>query len=425
MTSASPDASLSALPTTVRTTATATATGLLTPSTLPYGRAEDVLCWLHGDPAQGLLGWGEAARFEVSGPDRFARAAAWWDQTVARFEIDDQVQVAGSGPLLFGSFSFEDDDRSVLVMPRVVLGVSAGQAFVTTVDGADPSASTQPLRSPGPLTWSDGQVSDEAYKKLVAAAVTAIRSGDLNKVVTARDALARAKEPLDVRALLARLSARYPQCWTYAVDGLVGATPELLVRRQGDLIFSRVLAGTGWRGGAAGSGRENPDDAVTAFLTGSGKNAEEHRYAAVSAAEALGPYCAELDVPDQPSVLRLANVVHLSTDLTGRLARPVSVLELAGALHPTAAVCGTPTPVAAAYIRSAGGLDRDRYAGPTGWLDAAGNGEFGIALRCAQVSGGTARLYAGGGIVADSVPENELDETYAKLAALRDALENA
>jgi menaquinone-specific isochorismate synthase len=413
-------------PTTVRTEPVEM-TAIAALAALPDSRAEDALCWLRGDPATGLaglVGWGQAARFEVSGPDRFARAATWWDQTVARFEVDDQLGTAGSGPVAFASFSFEDSERSVLIVPRVVFGVTAGQAFVTRVDGAALGPAT-PLRTPGPLTWSDGQLSGDSYKDAVSAAVKAIQAGDLNKVVLARDVLAHAKTPMDVRALLTRLVTSYPQCWTYAVDGLIGATPEMLVRRQGDTVFSRVLAGTGWRGDAAKAGSENPDDAVAAFLQDSGKNAEEHRYAAASAADALGPYCAELDVPAEPSVLRLPNVVHLSTDLTGRLARPVSVLELAGALHPTAAVCGTPKPAAAAYIRESGGLDRDRYAGPVGWLDADGNGELGIALRCARVSGPTARLYAGGGIVADSVPENELDETFAKFAALRDALENA
>lgn len=408
------------LPITVRTEPAA---GTLALANLPDSGAEDVLCWVRGD--EGLIGWGEMARFEVTGADRFARAARWWERTLACFHVDDQVGIPGTGPLAFTSFAFEDDQPSVVVMPRVVLGVRDGQGFVTTIGGTAAEPSHAPMRSPGPLTWSDGQVSDDGYRAAVAQAVSAIRGGAFQKVVMARDVVATAAAPLDVRPLLVRLAERYPQCWTYAVAGLIGATPEMLVRRQGDEVFSRVLAGTGWRGGAERAGSENPDDAVADFLRGSGKNTEEHGYAAASAARALGPYCDKLDVPERPSVLRLANVVHLATDLTGRLSRPVSVLELAGALHPTAAVCGTPTEAAGEFIRASGGLDRDRYAGPIGWMDADGNGELGIALRCARVSGSAARLYAGGGIVADSVPENELDETYAKLAALRDALENA
>jgi menaquinone-specific isochorismate synthase len=408
------------LPTTVHTERAA---GPLALTSLPDARAEDVLCWVSG--GEGLIGWGEAARFEVTGADRFAHAAQWWERTVASLHVEDQLGIPGTGPIAFTSFSFEADQQSVVVVPRVVLGVRDGQAFVTTIDGTSAEPSRAPLRSPGPLTWSDGQMSGDGYKAVVAEAVSAIRGGAFQKVVLARDVVATAGVPLDVRPLLVRLAERYPQCWTYAVDGLIGATPEMLVRRQGDRIFSRVLAGTGWRGGAEHAGSENPDDAVADFLRASGKNTEEHEYAAVSAARALDPYCAKLEVPEHPSVLRLANVVHLATDLTGQLARPVSVLELAGALHPTAAVCGTPTEAAGEFIRTSGGLDRDRYAGPVGWMDADGNGELGIALRCARVSGPTARLYAGGGIVADSAPENELEETYAKMAALRDALKNA
>jgi menaquinone-specific isochorismate synthase len=376
---------------------------------------DGALAWLHR--GEGLLGWGEVARLEISGRDRFARAAAWWESVCAALDRQPS-DVPGAGPVAFGSFGFDPDAVSVLVVPQVVLGRRDGRAWLTTIGDGSPAVPTQPIVAPGEVAWSDGAVSAAAYTAAVAEAVRLIRAGEAQKIVLARDLVARADAPIDPRYLLSRLSGAFPNTWTFAVDGLVGATPEMLLQREGDTVRSRVLAGTAWR---------RPDHAgeaeVAAGLLVSGKDREEHAYAARSAAEALGPYCAELDVPAEPSVLGLSNVSHLCTDLVGRLAAPVSALELAGALHPTAAVCGTPTRTAGELIRRIEGLDRGRYAGPVGYVDANGDGEWGIALRCAQLGGATARLFAGCGIVADSDPETELAEAHAKFVAVRDALE--
>ncbi|HEV7756252.1 MAG TPA: isochorismate synthase [Mycobacteriales bacterium] len=376
---------------------------------------DGALAWLHR--GEGLLGWGEVARLEISGRDRFARAAAWWESVCAALDRQPS-DVPGAGPVAFGSFGFDPDAVSVLVVPQVVLGRRDGRAWLTTIGDGSPAVPTQPIVAPAEVAWSDGAVSAAAYTAAVAEAVRLIRAGEAQKIVLARDLVARADAPIDPRYLLSRLSGAFPNTWTFAVDGLVGATPEMLLQREGDTVRSRVLAGTAWR---------RPDHAgeaeVAAGLLVSGKDREEHAYAARSAAEALGPYCAELDVPAEPSVLGLSNVSHLCTDLVGRLAAPVSALELAGALHPTAAVCGTPTRTAGELIRRIEGLDRGRYAGPVGYVDANGDGEWGIALRCAQLGGATARLFAGCGIVADSDPETELAEAHAKFVAVRDALE--
>jgi menaquinone-specific isochorismate synthase len=235
-----------------------------------------------------------------------------------------------------------------------------------------------------------------------------MRAGELAKAALAHDLLAVAEADHDPRHLLRGLADRYPTCWAYAVDGLVGATPELLLRRRGDVVESRVLAGTGW----AGSGS----------LT-SAKNLAEHAFAVDSLAERLRPFCRTLTVPDSPSVLELHNVSHLATDVRGRARGDASLLRIAGAVHPTAAVGGTPRAEAVALIASLEGMDRGRYAGPVGWLGAAGDGELGIALRCAQLAGPVARLYAGCGIVADSDPDSEVREAAAKLLAVREALE--
>jgi menaquinone-specific isochorismate synthase len=181
-----------------------------------------------------------------------------------------------------------------------------------------------------------------------------------------------------------------------------------------------VLAGTAWH--AEGDGIT--DAAVAARLTGSDKDREEHDYAARSAAELLRPYCSTLSVPDQPTVLALPNVTHLATEVTGTLRTEIPALELAGLLHPTAAVCGTPTPAATRLIAELEGMDRGRYAGPVGWMDVNGDGEWGVALRCAQVDGARLRLFAGCGIVAGSDPAVELAEAEAKFLAVRRALES-
>ncbi|NYI05810.1 isochorismate synthase [Allostreptomyces psammosilenae] len=394
---------------------------------------------------EGLTGWGEAARLEVSGPDRFAEAARWWRELCAAAEVADAVGASGCGPVAFGSFTFYDrspSEASVLLVPEVVLGLRADRAWLTTITPAGAAAGSPPpppLPTPPPspaaptgtaaptnttntVTWAEGRVTEQAYMAAVARGVERIRSGDAAKIVLARDLVATAEAPFDVRRVLARLAGRFPDCWTFSVDGLVGATPELLLRRSGDVVHSRVLAGTAWRDTATDDAA-GAAEAVVEGLLHSAKDREEHGYAVRSVADALAPYCAELAVPEEPRALCLPNVVHLSTDLSGRLASPSSVLELVGAVHPSAAVCGTPTGSAERLIAELEGLDRERYSGPVGWVDASGDGEFGIALRCGRISGRTARLFAGCGIVADSRPERELAETAAKFAAMRGALE--
>ncbi len=385
--------------------------------------AEAPLAWVRG--GDGLVGWGEAARVELTGPDRFAAAELWWERWLDGVVVDDPLTVPGTGPVAFASFSFDQDaGSSVLVVPRVLLGRRDGTTWVTVVgDGPDlASADLPPVSvpmSPVEVRWSQGSLSTVQWQGAVRQAVARIVRGDLDKVVLARDLVATASAPVDVRYLLGRLADRYPSCWTFSVDGLVGATPELLVRRTGDLVLSRVLAGTVGR-----LGDDAADGELADALLGSEKDLEEHEFAVHSVAAVLAGYCAELDVPEQPKVLRLRNVQHLATDVAGRLTDGSGVLELAGALHPTAAVCGTPTDVALQVIRELEGMDRGRYAGPVGWLGRDGDGEFGLALRCAEVSGERLRLFAGCGIVAGSDAEAELTESQAKFVPIRVALES-
>jgi menaquinone-specific isochorismate synthase len=199
---------------------------------------------------------------------------------------------------------------------------------------------------------------------------------------------------------------------------MFGASPEMLVRREKGLVTSRVLAGTIRR-----TGDDEHDLTLAATLARSSKDLEEHEYAVRSVTDALEPYCSSMTVPESPFVLHLPNVMHLATDVAGVVRDSgATVLELAAALHPSAAVGGTPTKVAVEMIAEIEGMDRGRYAGPVGWMDAHGDGEFAIALRSAEIDGNRVRLFAGCGIVADSDPEAELAETQAKFVPVRDAL---
>jgi menaquinone-specific isochorismate synthase len=383
---------------------------------LPHPAA---VAWLHeGD---GLVGWGEAARLTLpAGTDRFTAGEKWLRELFDGAQVADEVAVPGTGPVAFGSFTFDPSSNgSVLVIPRTLLGRRAGVTWMTTFsDGDAPDPARQPVTAPAEVRWNDGSLSGPQWEQAVAAAVARIRAGELRKVVLARDLHAVASEPIDVRMLLGRLAARAPDSYAFACAGLIGATPELLVRRDGAAVSSLVLAGTAARGGTAAE-----DKALAAELLASAKDAEEHRYAVDSVRELLEPLSARLEVPAQPVLLQFADVQHLATPVRGTLARDASALSLAGQLHPTAAVCGTPAEAAMELIRELEGMDRGRYAGPVGWVDARGNGEWGIALRCGEVAGQRARLFAGCGIVAGSQPAAELAEAQAKFRPMQLALD--
>lgn len=373
-------------------------------------RLASPIVWLNGD--DGMVAAGEAARIEVgAGEERFALAAEELQETFARL---------GGRAVAFGSFAFDHrSPDSVLVVPEVVWGCTAGRSWVDSVTGADPERFLRdiPVSAIDRVRYGGSTISEVAWLDAVAAAVRRIRRGDLAKVVLARDVLVWSEETFDVPVLLRRLAARFPGCYTFSCDGLVGATPELLVARDGDDVRSLVLAGTAARGSDA-----DEDGRLARGLAESEKDLEEHRFAAESVIEPLRSVCSELKV-EGPLLLKLANAQHLSTRVQGRLDEPATALELAGLLHPTAAVCGTPRPEAFEVIRALEGMDRGRYSGPVGWVDSNGDGEWGIALRCGRFEGARGRLFAGNGIVAASEPEDELEETRVKLRAMMSALE--
>ncbi len=409
----------------------------------------ETLAWVRrGD---GLVGWGTAAKVTLpAGPDRFAAGEKWLRELFESALVTDEVDVPGTGLVAFGSFTFDPTcDGSVLVIPRAVLGRAGGRSWLTTIEAtpesgaaarAQATAASQerkptgqvlpdavipdpaPLAPPSGLRWSDGRLTAPAWEEAVATAVAAIRDGQLSKVVLALELNATAAQDIDSRVLLARLADRYPDCYTFSCAGLLGATPELYIRRTGRQIYSLVLAGTVPRGGTP-----DQDAALGDALLASAKDQSEHQYVVADVRAALRPLCADLTIDEQPFLLRLANVQHLATEVNGELAEGEaakhSALALTAAVHPTAAVCGTPTETAMELIRELEGMDRARYSGPVGWVDGKGNGEWGIALRCGEIKGKNARLIAGCGIVAGSEPAVELAEAQAKFWPMRYALE--
>ncbi len=390
-------------------------------SLLPRTPDDQRFAFVQGD--EGVVGWGVAARVLVgTGPDRFARA---------RERLSALTD--GASPVAFASFTFdEDEDSSILIVPQVTIVRRNGVTRRIVVDGAavgpsevshgadvrlqaDASAEVTADRP----RYAGSTIRDDHWLEAVGTAIGRIRAGALQKVVLARDVHLWSRRPFDTDRVLADLAERFPSCTTFLVDHLVGASPELLLRRDGMTIRSRVLAGTAARG-------TDPEDdqALGAALLASTKDRHEHDLALRSAVAALAPTCTDLTFPDAPSLVRLDNVQHLGSDLVGTLRSDgdTHVLALLARLHPTAAVGGAPRAEAVAAIRELEGMSRGRYAGPVGWCTPDGDGEFAIALRCAEVRGDRARLFAGAGIVARSLPEEELTETWLKLRAMTGVL---
>lgn len=382
------------------------------------------LAWIRG--GDGLVGWGEFDRLEVTGNDRFEQIRLWWRERCAHFAIHDQVKKFGTGPMLFISGSFDSDEKSLAMIPQIVVGQRNGRTWVTwfgdevmpTFDA--PTPVTEPLN----LRWVGGAISPAQWEINVKNALDRIHKGEISKVVLARDLVAQSDLPFDARHVMQKLSEKYGSTWIFSVDNLVGATPELLVRLNKGLVTSRILAGTIQR-----TGDDERDLALAASLARSSKDLEEHEYAVESVAQMLAPFCSSTNVPETPFVLHLSNVMHLATDVTGVLTdslAPADLFTVVRELHPSAAVCGTPRHAAQKAIKEVEQMSRGRYAGPVGWIDSKGEGEIGIALRCAEINSQNPReirLFAGCGIVQGSDPAKEYGESQAKLLPIREALE--
>jgi len=357
----------------------------------------------------GLAGRGAALRVPVEK----AEAA------LAAIDVDDDVGAPGCGAVAFAALPFEPDAPAEVVIPRLVIGRAADGTRWRTVIGDydEPLHVPAMVQEPSSFTVRSVRAVDE-WCETIALAAKAIRDGRLRKVVLAREVVVEADRPHDVRSVLHRLRHGYPSCMVFSVDGFVGASPELLVSRAGDVVRSQPMAGTAPR-----SGDPSADARLAAALLASAKDREEHQITIDVAHDTLLPWCSYLDALAEPTVVPVANVQHLATMVEGRLSSPApSALTLARALHPTPAVGGSPTEEALLVMAELEGLDRGRYAGPVGWVDGAGNGRFAVGIRSAEISGTTARLFAGVGVVADSDPDAELAETRVKLQALLSAI---
>jgi menaquinone-specific isochorismate synthase len=375
---------------------------------------------------QGLVGFGEAARFETSGLNRIQELAAAWREQVEQAEITDPLQVQGTGLVGFGSATFSPDSslNSVLIVPRIILGTRDGRSWITkiTPEGeqeatADFYSKVISYRENKKLSFVEGSMTSAGFLKQTEKAISKIRAGKLQKVVLAREIMAQLPAGFDIRTGLRSLAKRYPSCWVYSVDGNFGASPELLVRVSHGQVSARVLAGTTSRG-------DSPESDVqkSNFLVASEKNLAEHRFAVESMVEALNPFCVTVDADEKPFSLALPDLWHLASDVYGKLKNNISVLDLAAFLHPTAAVAGTGRQAAQALIAELEPFDRGGYAGPVGWIGADGDGEWAIALRGGYIEENVLTAFAGCGLVADSEPAAELEETELKFAPVRGSL---
>lgn len=398
---------------------------------LEYADPAAPLAWLRRD--DGMVGRGIVARLDADAASPEPRAMALaraWDQLCAEAEIDDDVRIPGTGLVGFGALTFDERSTadSSIIIPELIIGRRDGRGWITSIrlhDDEDEDAAVEPIPF-GPYwsaTLGPGALDPDGYQAAVRAGIDAIETGEVGKVVLARDLVGTIPEGSDLRRLPHELASGYPDTWAFAVDGIIGASPETLVTSHHGKVTARVLAGTFARGADA---RE--DAAAEATLAASAKNLDEHAYAVQSVIDALGPHTTTLASDEAPFTLELPNVWHLATDVEGTLSNGSSSLDLVSALHPTAAVAGTPTDAAIEAIRRIEPFDRRRYAGPVGWIDASGDGEWAIALRCAQFEseavGGVIPVaaHAGAGIVAGSEPESELLETRVKFRPIVDAL---
>ncbi|HUP68911.1 MAG TPA: isochorismate synthase [Acidimicrobiales bacterium] len=347
-------------------------------------------------------------------------------EALAAVEVEDAVGRPGCGAIVVGALPFMGASGGELVIPRTVVGREPdGRGWMTTVTGgsgppgdsdraAVPSARSA-VRDPDEFTLRPFPPHDQ-WCDAVAAAVAAIRNSrqTLVKVVLARQVVVEANRPISPAHVAARLMSLYPSCMIFSIDGFLGASPELLVSRRGDAVSSQPLAGTIPR-----SGEPEVDRRLAAGLLASTKERQEHALVVDEVADRLRSHCTAISVPEVPVIVPLRNVSHLGTRITGTLAAGApSALDLALLLHPTPAVAGTPTAEALGFLDRVEPGDRGRYTGPVGWMDARGDGDWAVAIRCAELDGHRARLYAGAGVVADSTPEAELAETQLKLQAL-------
>lgn len=421
----------------------------------------DRYLWAQPDEDFALVGLGIARAIDVVEATRFRQAAdAWRHLMLGAIHEGPRTAGPGVGPILLGGFSFDTrrgDSRlwqgyppGHLVLPRLLFTRARGESWVTynTVVSAasDPDAEAARLAAlnhllfePDDLPWQADQKPQrlgaprpasitehelrpaDEWQADVANAVRAIRRGELEKVVLARAVQLQSEQPFSPASALRHLMSHYPDCYLFAVargqSCFLGATPEQLVRLREREVKAMSLAGSIGRGQT----REE-DERLGRALLASAKDRDEHAVVVRAMVEALGGVCSRLQVSETPELLKLGNIQHLCTPLTGQLSDSHTLLDLVERLHPTPAVGGRPRNAALQLIRECEKLDRGWYAGAVGWLDQEGEGEFCVAIRSALLHANEATLFAGCGIVTDSDPEREYAESRLKLRPMLDAL---
>ena len=362
----------------------------------------------------GYAGRGVAARIEPNKAIEFL-------QNIAHENLSG---ISNVGPIAIGCIPFESSNPHEFVIPSVVFGKNANsEQWVTLIDDAmfDISEPATQKTDPAKFSVRPG-VSIEHYLEAVRLTRTAVLNGEIAKAVIARDIFVETDSPFNVHAILLQLKSNFGSSYRYLFDGLIGASPELLIAVNGQDVRSHPLAGT-----VARTGNPETDHQLAIELIASTKNQLEHRIVIDMVHDTLLPWCSYLDWQPEPSIVEVANVQHLGTEISGRLSEPkVSVLELAYALSPTPALGGHPRKESLAQIKKVEGFERGRYGGAVGYVDANGDGIFAVTIRCAELNENRtqARLFAGGGIVGDSDPDSELAETQAKFKAMLAAITN-
>ena len=388
-----------------------------------------VCAWIRDEA---MVGWGKAWSWkrgkdcpplvEAGENAAITEAARVWDLLREKAQVhwgegarDAWGKSLPTLPFAFVSCAFEDDGERTIIVPELTIITSGSQRFViaASTDSRVKPEFAPPIRQhalPAHLECGPGAMGEEQWRKAVDEVIDALRNEEAAKVVMARDLTISSDSEINEAALVESLHERYPQTWTFSVDGLIGATPEMLVSLKDGHLHSRVLAGSCL-----------PEDAEKLPL--SLKDRSEHLFALESVVAALLPVAQDVRAPARPEVLVLPNIAHLCSDVDASFPEG-SVLDAVAQLHPTAAVCGTPLDDALDLIHAHERIERGRYSGPVGWIDGAGNGEFGIALRCGQLEdhGRTLRVFAGCGIMPDSLSSSEFEETQTKMRPILEVL---
>ena len=401
----------------MRLNTVAITSGLLTQVDLVELGARCGLLWRSGSTV--LVGIGEGERVPLTLDGDRASIQALLDG----LRGDDACAVPGSGPVGFAALPFDRSGQASVIVASIVLGATDGKRFLTAPQGVTPEQVEEQVREilaaevepmPTEIALELDRNATSWRDEVVLAARDHLAENPIRKAVLARKLVLRADSPFPVPTIVIDLADRFPTASVFAIDGFVRASPETLVGRSDRTVRAHPLAGT--------AGRDpdpEVDDEIVESLRASSKDRTEHKITIDWLLTELLPFCSYVDAEPDPSVVSLANVHHLGTLVEGVLSSPpASVLDLVHAVHPTPAVGGAPQDEALALIESTEGFDRERYAGPAGWFDADGNGEFAVSVRTAQVRGSEATIWAGVGVVAQSDPDSELLETQVKFVAM-------